>query len=76
MLGMNDNVLATMVLVIFVVYMCMHSSHALKGGSKSSARNDEFRRCRACGFAVEPGHAHCPHCAAKMEDPSQQDVMA
>ena len=75
MFGLSENTLATMILVVFVIYMCMHSSHALKSGSKPTASNNDFRRCRACGFAVEAGHAHCPHCAAKMEEHTQ-DVMA
>lgn len=75
MFGLNENTLATMLLVVFVVYMCMHSTQALRGGSSRNNSSPTFRRCPSCGFAVDLEHTSCPHCSAKLEDKGQ-DALA
>lgn len=74
MFGMNENTLATMVLLIFVVYMCMHSSAALRGNSRNAVSTN-VRRCKACGFSVEHDAVKCPHCSAKLDD-AHKDALA
>lgn len=74
MFGMNENTLATMLLLVFVVYMCMHSSSALRGGAKGSMTQN-FRRCKSCGFSVEGEATTCPHCSAKLDE-THNDALA
>lgn len=64
MFGLSDNTTGMIAFFVFILFICMHSSSALRGQD----RGGSTRRCQSCGFTVGQTDVACPNCNAKLED--------